>query len=48
MASLGAGHVDSRVYTEEMVNKIAEWLLDENLCPTDWDVVLSLRDAHAN
>ena len=44
---LVAGTVDNKVYTLEKVNEIAAWILDADRCPTDWDVVLNLRQNHA-
>ena len=28
------------------INEIANWLLDEDAVPTEWDVLLKIRDQH--
>ena len=39
---------ESRGYTTALINDIMQWLLDENRCFTEWDVLLSLREQHSD
>ena len=41
------GKWDTAVYNTTFINDIKEWLLDEDACPTEWDVLLTLREQHA-
>ena len=38
--------VGSAIYTSAMMEDVKEWLLDENV-PTEWDVLLAIRQQHA-
>ena len=40
------GEFDSAIYTSAMMEDVKEWLLDENV-PTEWDVLLAIRQQHA-
>ena len=41
------GKWDTSIYNSTYINDIKEWLLNEDECPTEWDVLLTLREQHA-
>ena len=44
--TLTYGDWDTRRYSSAFINEIANWLLDEDAVPTEWDVLLKIRDQH--
>ena len=38
-----AGSLDDKIYTMAKYEKVQEWLMDPDLCPTNWDVLHSIR-----
>ena len=37
-----AGSLDDKIYTMTKYEKVQEWLMDPDLCPTNWDVLHSI------
>ena len=42
------GQWDSKHYTSTYINDIKEWLLNDDACLTEYDILLTLRQQHNN
>ena len=43
-ALFGAGTLDDRVYTMGKYENLQAWLMDPDLCPTTWPILLKIRE----